>query len=290
LRSSKNLLPSFDMGGCCGLSSRPPQGQFPPYAIVERALLPPGQPPKQEAPPSQAGQCLKICCGITVGLLVLLLLLVLRVWTAECGIESFDHHYVLPANAAAAGVAEPFDRGTTANMDLTDLDVDLTGVWWMDGNPLSAEHLVSFASAEGKKPFPAEVPVYNNLAGRWTWTDDITGRFVMAYYAFDAQPDSPLVFNFKNSSHAQIVPVGGVFDGFFGFDKISDNEWDRPDANYILRRIVAGDGSQGPFWNKFIEWYDGIQPEGKILVWSSDNGCLRKCQYFMPCSICNRFC
>jgi len=250
--------------------------------------LPASAQPKETT--DRGTQCLKICGGVTVSLLVLVLLLLLRIWTAECAIESFDHHYVLPKLAEEAGVSEPFDRGTKANMDLTDLDVDLKGVWWMDGNPLTAEHLVSFASAEGEKPFPALVPVYNNLARRWTWTDDISGRIVMFYYAFDAEPDSALVFNFTNSSYAQIVPVGGVFDGFFGFDKINDDEWDRPDANYILRRIVAEDGSEGPFWQKFIDWYDGIQPEGNVLVWSSDSSCLRRCQYFMPCFMCNLFC
>jgi len=86
--------------------------------------------------------------------------------------------------------------------------------------------------------------------------------------------------------------VGGVFDqsSLFGFHKINDNEWDRPDANYVLRRIVAADGSEGPFWQKFITWYDGIQPEGKVLVWSSDSSCMRKCQYFLPCFMCNAVC
>lgn len=258
-----------------------------------KMLLPLTAQPKEEKlePSSPMQSCLKICCGIFVVLLVLFLLLLLRVWTAECAIESFDHHYILPQNAEDAGMSEPFDRGTTQNMNLKDLDIDLYGTWWMDGNPLTAEHLVSFASAEGELPFPAEVPVKNNLARRWTWTDDISGRVVMAYYAFDAAPDSALVFNFTNSSYATIEPVGGVFDDtVFGFKKINENEWDRPDANYILRRIVSADGSKGPFYDKFIEWYDGIEPEGKILVWSSDNGCLRKCQYFMPCFMCNLIC
>lgn len=243
--------------------------------------------------------CLKSCCGICCCLFILLLLLIARIGTAECAIESFDHHYLLPENAKKADISpEPFERGTKENMDLEPLGIDLRGTWWMDGNPLEAEHLVSFASAKGKLPFPAIVPVFNNMARRWTWTDELFlpsvpflgGRFIMFYYAFDAQPDSPLVFNFTNSSGATIIPVGGVFDGTFGFNKITDDEWDRPDANYVLRRIVNGDGTEGPFWQKFIDWYDGIDPDGKVLVWSSDNGCLRRCQYFMPCFACNLIC
>lgn len=238
-------------------------------------------------PKSSGSVGLKVCGGICGGVVLLILWILLRVATAECAIESFDHKYILPETADAAGIAEPFDRGTEANQDLEDLDLDLAGTWWMDGNPLEAEHLVSFASAEGKKPFPANVPVYNNLKRRWTWTDGFSGRVVMAYYAFDATPEDPLVFEFKNSSYAVIAPVGGVFgDGVFEFKKINSNEWDRPDANYILRRIVNADGSAGPFWQKFIDWYDGIQPEGKMLVWSSDSSCLRKCQYFLPCFMC----
>jgi len=252
--------------------------------------------PTTQAKSESSCSCLKICGVIFGCILALVLLLVLRVWFAECAIESFDHHYILPKNAIDAGLAKsPFDRGTSENMNLQgirefDMDIDLQGVWWMDGNPLTAEHLVSFASAEGKKPFPSIVPVYNNMQRRWTWTDGIIGRFVMAYYAFDATAESPLTFNFTNSSSASIIPVGGVFNGNFGFHKINDNEWDRPDANYILRRIVDGDGSEGPFWQKFVDWYDGIEPTGKVLVWSSDSDCLRRCQYFAPCFVCGAVC
>merc|ERR1712113_368958 len=172
--------------------------------------------------------------------MVLLLFLLLRVEIAECAIASFDHHLILPKNAERMGIPEPFDRGTRQNMNIANLDIDLYGVWWMDGNPLPKEHLVSFASARGQKPFPATVPVFNNLAARWTWTDDFWGRIVMAYYAFDSTPNDPLVFHFTNSASASIVPVGSVFgDGNFGFHKIDENAWDRPDANYILHRIIA---------------------------------------------------
>lgn len=237
----------------------------------------------------------QICCCVTYGFVIFLVLLLLRVNGAECAIEAFDHHFVLPKNAADAGMPpDLFDRGTPDNMDLSSLGLDLGGTWWMDGNPLADEHLVSFASARGSTPFPAVVHVYNNYARRWTWTDGFVGRLVMAYYAFDAKPESPLTFTFTSDAKATIDPVGGVFEAgghqLFYFNKISNNEWDRPDANYVLRRIVEADGSPGPFWENFTTWYDAIQPTGNVLVWSSDNGCVRRCQYFMPCILCNALC
>lgn len=231
--------------------------------------------------------CCRSCCCCFVFLFAFLLWVFILLATSNCAIESFNHRQILPGDAQPV-----FDRGTTDNMNLTSLGIDLQGIWWMDGNSLTAEHLVSFASAAGQAPFPAKVPVFNNMARRWTWTDSLMGRIVMAYYAFDAQPDSPLVFQFSNSTDATIEPVGGVFDGTsdFGFHKINDNEWDRPDAGYILRRIVNGDGSQGPFWQKFLDWYDDVQPSGHMLVWSSDKACLRRCQYFLPCPLCKSIC
>merc|ERR1712187_635084 len=124
--------------------------------------------------------------------------------------------------------------------------------------------LVSFAGAEAKGPFPADMPVENSLQRRWTWSNTFIGKGIMAYYAFNNAPDAPLVFRFENSSYASIVPVGGVFSGNFGFEKINDNEWDRADANYILRRIVKQDGSPTEYWQKLLDWY----PRATFIVWS----------------------
>merc|ERR1712187_174410 len=141
----------------------------------------------------------------------------------------------------------------------------------MDGNPLVHEQLVSFAGAEAQgTKFPVEMAVENNMPRRWSWANTFVGKAVMAYYAFDAEPDTPLVFNFTNSSYAKITPVGAVFSGFFGFEKINEDEWDRPDANYTLRRVVNADGSAGPFLQNLSDWY----PHMEFLGWSSDNGCV----------------
>merc|ERR1712196_532611 len=123
--------------------------------------------------------------------------------------------------------AANFDRGTDQNMQIhPSLNIDLTGIWWMDGNPLEAEQLVSFAGAANdssgaatNSSFPIAIPVRNNLARRWTWSDTITGRGVMWYYGLSAEADEPLLFNFQNSTNAKITPVGDVFSGHFGFAK-----------------------------------------------------------------------
>eukprot|EP00930_Biecheleria_cincta_P005122 TRINITY_DN106046_c0_g1_i1.p1 TRINITY_DN106046_c0_g1~~TRINITY_DN106046_c0_g1_i1.p1 ORF type:complete len:293 (-),score=40.49 TRINITY_DN106046_c0_g1_i1:139-1017(-) len=286
-RSSNQPPPGATMSGYDSASG---QGNYGGYGTDQESLLAANS--KASAGSSSGFSCCcRACCCFFAVLLFFLLWVTILLSTNNCAIESFDHRQILPANAA--GDAQPlFDRGTAGNMNLTSLDIDLQGIWWMDGNPLSAEHLVSFASAGGQPPFPAKVPVYNNMQRRWTWTDSFMGRVIMAYYAFDAQPDSPLVFDFTNSTDATIEPIGGVFDdtGLFRFHKISDNEWDRPDAGYVLRRIVNGDGSQGLFWEKFAQWYNDVQPSGNMLVWSSDKGCLRKRQYFLPCPLCKSIC
>lgn len=242
------------------------------------------------SPATGKARCCQVC-GLVAGVLALNLLWVLiRIRFATCAVESFRSGLVLPANAQAAGVPEPFDRGTAANMDLSALDLDLAGTWWMDGNPLVVEQLVSFAGAQGQPPFPATVPVQNNLQRRWTWSNNLFGRFIQAYYAFDALPRTPLVFRFVNSSYANIVPISGVFSGDFGFEQINQDEWDRADAGYVLRRIVNADGSQGPFYTKFIEWYASLVASEELVVWSSDDGCLRRCQYYFLCGVCNYIC
>jgi len=114
----------------------------------------------------------------------------------------------------------------------------------------------------------------------------------MAYYALTEAPEAPLVFNFTNSSYAEIKPVGDIFDPDqkFLFEEINLDEWNRT-YTYILRRIVYQNGTaQSEYWPKFVDWYKATHSHGNMAVWSSDNDCLRKCQYFAPCSLCNYFC
>jgi len=99
-----------------------------------------------------------------------------------------------------------------------------------------------------------------------------------------------LEFKFANSSYADITPVADVLKGeLFGFKKINEDEWDRVDT-YILRRVINPDGTEGPYWQKFITWYKEVHSSGRIVVYSSDSGCKRQCQYFWPCFVCNLIC
>lgn len=275
---------------CCG--HKPPKQydsaemQQHPANAEQDQLLADG-PKKSEGAPA----CCKVCCGIVIALLFFLLWFAVRIWTAECAVESFDVDYALPANAKAAGVPEPFDRGTTDNMDIdASLNIDLGGVWWMDGNPLPDEQLVSFAGADEEgSTFPTSVHVPTNLQRRWSWSDTFKARAIIMYYSMTAPPEETHDFKFKNSSYADIVPVADVISGEFGFKKMNADEWDRVDT-YVLRRVIKVDGAKGPYWQKFRDWYQENYPSGRVIVYSSDNGCLRKCQYFFFCWFCNIVC
>lgn len=235
---------------------------------------------------SKRPTCGQVCCGITLFLIAFVAWVAVRVATASCAIESFEPQLLI-------GSGPPVERGTSSNMDLRGLGVDLTGVWWMNGNKFVVEQLVSFAGASGKLPFPAAVVVPDSKARRWTWSDNFFGRAVMAWYEFETNSDAVHVFNFTNSSSATIDPVSATFGKdptLFHFDKIDDDQWSRPDAHYILQRIVKADGSAGPYWQQFLTWYKGQFGDGKMVVWSSDSDCLRRCQFFLPCFACNRIC
>merc|ERR1712232_670919 len=160
----------------------------------------------------------------------------------------------------------------------------------MDGNPLTFEQLVSFAGGHASSDaFPTVIRFPTSQPRHWTWSDTFIGRAIMAYYAFDSTSDAEQVFNFTNSSYADIVPIASVFSGVFGFEKINEDEWDRVDT-YVLRRIVAPNGSATRFWPKFETWYREAFPSGRQLVWTSPSNCLRRCQYLLPCFMCGIFC
>mmetsp|Transcript_100468 Transcript_100468/g.199493 ORF Transcript_100468/g.199493 Transcript_100468/m.199493 type:complete len:271 (-) Transcript_100468:273-1085(-) len=232
-----------------------------------------------------------VCSAFTGVLFACLLWMLLRVSTASCTVESFNVHWVLPEVAAAAKVEEKFERATEQNTNLTGLDLDLLGVWWMDGNPLIQEQLVSFAGSHGSPPYPTVVKVPFSNRRHWSWSDSFVGRFIVAYYALTEPATPKHEFEFANNSYANIVPLADVFDdnNIFGFSYLGKNEWDRVDT-YILRRVVYGNGTATPFWDEFLNWYTNLFPNGRIIVQVSDNQCLRRCQYFLLCSMCNLIC
>eukprot|EP00434_Breviolum_minutum_P004532 symbB.v1.2.003996.t1/scaffold208.1/size268109/3 len=182
--------------------------------------------------------------------------------------------------------------GTSENMNVDPtLDIDMTGTWWMDGSPAYFEQLVSFAGAQGTGPFPTTLFMPTNGKGRWTWSDTLLGRFIMGYYNFISTVDETHDFHFVNSSFASITPVDEVtFGAEFGFKKISIDEWNRGDV-YILRRIIYEDGTPHPVqWRRFLDYYYGLQPDGMLVVYTTNNQCLRRCEFLLPCFICTSIC
>jgi len=237
-------------------------------------------------------QCYSCCC---CSLFVFVLWVLALTYTTQCGLTSFPVDHILPDNAIQAGVAPLFNMGTSANMFIDPaLGIDLTGVWWMDGNPFTVEQLVSFAGASGTGPFPADVFVPTNLQGQWTWSDTLGGRLVMGWYNFISTVDETHDFAFENSSYAIIDPVDETtFNtvGYteFGFSKIDDDSWFR-DA-YTLRRIIYEDGTPHPVqWQRFLDYYYNLQPNGMMVVYSTNNQCIRRCEYLLPCFICTKIC
>lgn len=236
--------------------------------------------------------CRCFCCCSTL-LILLLGWIFFLVMTAECAVAKFAATDVLPANAQATGVSPPVEIGTTSNMNVDPaLGIDLTGLWWMDGNPFP-EYFVSFAGGFGTSPFPTHLKMPTNMERHWTWPDTIIGRGTVAYYAFTSSVDTQQVFHFFNKSYAEIVPIAKeLFEGKFIFE--DGNDWDDHSWNrgtsYTLRRVIQQSGNATVYWQKFLDFYKDAQPDGMMIAYSSNNGCLRRCQYFLPCGACDIIC
>lgn len=284
--------------GCCRRNTATEKPVEPPPPQPEEApLVAKGAVVKKEE--KGHGCCYKCCFCCCVLLAVLLLLLgivALFMKFNTCAIKHFPVEQVLPSNAKAAGVSPPFEIANETNMQLgAGMDLDLTGAWWMDGNPLTYEQLVSFAGAKGSLPYPTTVEVPTSQMGRWSWSDNFLGRGIMAYYAFTSNPDEKQQFQFKNSTYADIIPVGDVFkvsdeNAKFGFKYMNANEWDRVDT-YVLRRIIYGNGTAHPqFWPKFVDWYKETWPDTDVIVRGTNNHCLRICANLAPCFLCTAIC
>mmetsp|Transcript_31938 Transcript_31938/g.73661 ORF Transcript_31938/g.73661 Transcript_31938/m.73661 type:complete len:270 (-) Transcript_31938:305-1114(-) len=243
---------------------------------------------------SVPGVCMQLCGCCCCSLFTFLVWVLLMMMTTQCATRSSPVEHILPQNALADGVLPPFEAGTLNNMFLDPgLGLNLTGTWWMDGNELIWEQVVSFANAEGLVPYPTVVKNPSSLAGHWTWSDNFFGRGIMMYYAFISSAEATHDFYFQNSTYASIDAVSDtVFgaDGSFPITYINDDEWARGN-DYILRRIIYEDGTPHPrFWPKFINWFYSTFPAGKIVTSSSNSDCLRRCQYLAPCVLCKAIC
>jgi hypothetical protein len=115
--------------------------------------------------------------------------------------------YVLPANAAKAGIQPPMEVATTENMDpeLQRLGIDFTGIWWMSDNPVP-EELVSFANTKVSLTnggFPATLMVPNGRKGMWSWLTSFVGSILRKYYG-TSDPNSHTDFVFESSTKGKI--------------------------------------------------------------------------------------
>lgn len=115
--------------------------------------------------------------------------------------------YVLPANAAEAGVQPPMEVGNKTNMDpdLQKIGIDFEGIWWMSDNPVP-EELVSFANTKVKLTdggFPATLMVPNSRKRMWSWLASTVGTILRKYYA-TGDPNAHTDFVFESSVKGSI--------------------------------------------------------------------------------------
>lgn len=236
----------------------------------------------------------KLTCGVICVLFALWLLILLTFsWLpmqCEHSRRKYNVRDTLPEQAAKSGVLPPLDIGNANNMSMDPgLEIDLEGLWWMDGNP-APEYLVSFVGSKAELPFPSIMSTPNSMAGRWAWDTSLLAWVIMSYYAYTVPAEETLITKFVNSSYAEIVPVTESLGDKFLFINIDKNSWNRK-PTYILRRVVMGDGTPHPtYWGDFIKYYESIVQDGKMASWNTDNNCMRKCQVLYPCQFCNMFC
>merc|ERR1719414_670496 len=122
--------------------------------------------------------------------------------------------------------------GTRDNMDprLLDLGLDLTGLWWMRGNPV-AEVLASFAgTSSNSSSFPLLMSVPNSLQNQWSWRDGTAGDLLMAFYSL-SPPDTPMEIVMEDAANGGIRTSLEDFPGIlverWGFHKIDEDRWNR---------------------------------------------------------------
>lgn len=201
----------------------------------------------------------------------------------------------------ARDAAEVMVLGTWSNMDreLQSLGLDLTGLWWMKGNPL-AEVLASFAGTSASSSmYPVTLKVPHNRKEHWSWRSDAHGSSLMKFYSaedMEATMDISMTSNRSGtvSSFMQNFPGLGV--EACGFEHKSEDEWLRrytfqaasplSDANYTLTRILRADGSPTRFWDEFLRSEDA----GRQQSFGNDDRCMRSCEVVGSCTFCGQAC
>jgi hypothetical protein len=223
----------------------------------------------------------------------------------QCSFRDFPVEDTIQSAALAHGPSVYATYATTEEM--TNIGVDMAGLWWMMGNKL-AEEFVSWKGSKSSSPnvFPMTMKAPTNLQGNWVWPYSIAGRTLMSYYAATEQPSVEQVLSWTNSSYATIVPIvgGGNKEGAQfvlrrDMSEPSGDVWLRnnkatPDSPeeyiYTLVRVVNGDGTPNPtWWPKFLEYAKDLGIK-RLYVWGTDNSCMRACEIAAFCWFCSWVC
>jgi len=201
--------------------------------------------------------------------------------------------------------------GNTGNMDsrLATLGIDLTGMWWMRGNPVE-EVLASFAGTRvNSSTYPVKLMVPNSLANHWSWRNSAQGTALMKFYSVQTlgyTPEGTMGIIMENASHGHVDTAlkenPAVLVEAWGFDKLNEDEWNRTtsfqdssildylsgDHWYTLTRIFKADGTPTKFWYEYLQSEDGRSEQQAFI---SNDSCLRSCRIaVLSCTACKLAC
>lgn len=222
-------------------------------------------------------------------------------WWSNCVYESF----------AGKDALKHVQLGRADNMDpqLAALGIDLTGMWWMRGNPVE-EVLASFVGTKvNSSTFPARLSVPNSMANHWSWRNSAMGTSLMKFYSVQSlgyTPEGAMGIEMFNDTDGHIDTAlktnPAVLVEAWGFHKLNEDEWNRTstfqdksvweyisgDHWYVLTRILKADGTPTKFWNDYLQSEDGKAEQRTFIT---NNACLRSCRISVPsCSVCNFAC
>lgn len=223
-----------------------------------------------------------------------------------CAVGTYDASLVAPANAYAAGRVPPMEAGTADNMDMGDLDLDFTGIWWIRWyeepiplySRLHLEELVSLAGFylrpgnDTNLTYPIPASSQTGRAHRWGFSNSIAGRIAMMV-AGEKNPDSPLNLDLLSDENMFIYGGGNTP---WSMRKINDDEWLRrierqgaKDWKYTFTRIVFADGTPHPtYFDDFVRHMEGT----KLRVFTTSSKPCRDCGTYLggSCSKCSDVC
>jgi len=216
--------------------------------------------------------------------------------------------------------------GSSSNMDALP-GIDLTGLWWMRGNPMP-EVLATFAGLKVLKtgsPFPLQFSTPMGSAFHWAYPDSIKGEAAARIFwgpvglPLSESPDGSGIERMKwemYSAEKGTIPIVGPFASLmdkWDFNFIDEDQWQRPTIfkpyfcqeyggalgftcekpltiTYVLTRIVREDGSRTKYWSDFESKMvqDGTTD---FISFKNDSPCMRSAaNQWMTCSMRELYC